>query len=120
MLFSAGNRFGRCGTRRWRAVRCLQGGRCRGELLTFRREQHLLQAAGFGQPRLGFGRASEFGRKHSRVGKEPRIDGALGQRLLHVRPCLVGTTGRGERPRQRIVRENVRAGLQFALRKLNR
>ncbi len=86
----------------------------------FRREQHVLQAAGFGQPRLGFGRASEFGRKHSGVGEEPRIDGALGQRLLHVRPCLVESTRGSERPRQRIVRKNVCAGLQFALRELNR
>ena len=69
--------------------------------------------------RTGLGRAAEFGRKHSGVGKEPRIDGALGQRLFHVWPRLVRSAGGGERPSQRIVRENVRAGLKFALRKSN-
>ena len=76
--------------------------------------------AGFVQPGLGFGRAPEFGRKHARMHEEPRVHGALGQRLLHVRPRLVVAAGGAERPRQRIVRKNVRAILQFALRQLNR
>ena len=54
------------------------------------------------------------------MGEEPRVHGALGQRLLHVRPRLVVAAGGSERPRQRIMRENVRAILQFALRQLNR
>ena len=54
------------------------------------------------------------------MGEEPRVHGALGQRLFHVRPRLVVAAGGGKRPCQRIVRKNVRAILQFALRQLNR
>ncbi len=89
-------------------------------MLSFRREQRALEIAGFGEPGLGFGRALESGRKHARVGKEPRVHGALGQRLLHVRPSLVVAAGGGERPGQRVMGENVLAVLQFALHQLNR
>ena len=69
--------------------------------------------------RLGFGRSSEFGRKHPGMGEEPGVDRALGQRLLHVRPCLFEPTRGSERPCQRIVRKNVCAGPEFALRELD-
>ena len=88
-------------------------------MLAFRGEQRALEIAGFGEPSLGFSRALESGGKHARVGKKPRVHGAFGQRLLHVRPRLVGAAGGRERPCQRVMGENVLAVLQFALRQIN-
>jgi hypothetical protein len=79
------------------------------KLIALRRQEELHEAARFLQPAPRLGLMSIARRNHCGMEKQPPVFGPFRQSEIHFRLRFGKPAGRRERPRERVVSENVAA-----------